>query len=249
MSKLHEVLAVEQGLKKTAKNVISEAAITFSKKHERFSGFEKNYKSTVAGDGWEAEEAIVERQELTTTVHDKLVYVFGHIARNIDCMASKDATNQEARADIIVDEEVLVTGVPVTTLLSLEDEIARWRDMILQVPTLASGQAWEEAADLGSHIYRLKHPEKKVRNRKKLENHRVAAATKEHPEQVQTYSSESPVGFFTTERISGALTVAGKSAILDRVDNLFRAVKKARQRANSTTVIKKDISGAMVGFI
>lgn len=249
MTKLHEILAVEAGLKKTARDILAEGEHTFEKRGEHFSGHVKTYINTVENDPWEAEEGVVERQELVTTVHDKLAYIFKHLVRHIDCMATKDSTNQSAKADIVIGDQVLVADVPVTTLLSLEDEIKRWRQVIASVPTLAPGKEWILAADLGDNIFKLRYPEKKVRARKVMHNHVVAKATKEHPEQVRVYNEENPVGVFMTERISGAITPAAKSAMLGKVDIVFRAVKQSRMRANSTQVTQVKIANELANFI
>ncbi len=249
MTKLHEILAVEAGLKKTARDMLAEGQHTFEKRGEHFAGHIKTYTNSVEGDPWEAEVGVTERHELVTTVRDKLNYIFQHIVRHINCMVTKDSTNQNAKADIVVGGAVLVKDVPVTSLLSIEDEINRWRNVIASVPTLAPGKEWVPASDLGENIFKLKYGEKKVRARKTLHNHPVAAATKEHPAQVQVYSEESPVGFYTTERISGAITPAAKSVMLAKVDTLFRAVKQARQRANNADVTQIRIADKLVGFI
>lgn len=249
VSALHEILAVEAGLKKTSASVVEEAGTTFEKRAEHFSGHVRTYECKVEGDPTQAEEAIVERQDIVTTVAQKLDYAFSHITAHLDVMATKDATNQTAAADIIIDGAVLVSAVPVTTLLTLEDEIKSWRGMIEKIPTLAPGKSWIAAPEAGENIFKMEHDEIKTRTAKTFKNHVKAEATDKHPAQVEMYTAEIPIGLYKTQRLSGAITPAQKSALLGRVDALHRAVKQARQRANSTPVTERRIGATLAQFL
>lgn len=248
-TKLHELLAVEAGLKQTAHNVLDEAKITFAKRHEHFSGDVRSYTCKVEHDPSEVEEGIVDRNEIVTTVGDKLRYIMAPLGRFVDLMVTKDTANQVAVADIEIDEGIVISGVPVTTLLSMEDEIKKLRDVIAEIPTLAPGKSWIPAPDLGPEIFKMEHPEVKTRTRKVPRSHIEYEATKEHPAKVQTYMEDIPIGFYTTERTSGAITPADKSALLARVDTVFRAIKQARQRANSTEVAQRKIFYPIADYI
>lgn len=246
---LHEILAVEAGLKKTSKDVMEEGRVTFSKKAEHFSGHLKTYECIVEGDLTEPEAGVTERQEIVTTVHDKLVYILKHVSAHVDCMATKDKTNQIAVADIVVDGATFAPDVPVTTLLSLEDTLKNLRAVVGEIPTLAPGKNWIPAPEQGDNIFKLEHPESKIRTRQMVRSQTVAEPTKEHAAQVNLYNENVTVGRYITERISGAITPAEKSVLLSRVDKLFRAVKQARQRANSAKVTNIKIFKPLADFI
>lgn len=64
---------------------------------------------------------------MVTTVFDKLIYNAASNVRAIDSYYQKEATNQEARADIIIDETTLAMSVPATVLLGLETRLAELR--------------------------------------------------------------------------------------------------------------------------
>ena len=54
-----------------------------------------------------------------------------------------------------------------------------------------------------------------------------------------------PVSTVLTQEWSGLITVAEKAAMLDRVEEVLRAVKKARSRANAAEVdVKQNVIGA-----
>jgi hypothetical protein len=246
---LHEILAVEAGLKKNAGTVLEEAKDTFSKRTEHFTGHIRTYECKKEDDPTKAEEAVVDRKEIVTTVDAKLRYMFDHVIKHVDAMATKDSTNQLAKADIVVDGTTIASGVPVTTLLALEDEVKAWRDVMLQIPTLQPGKSWKPAMDLGPNLFKQEFPEVKTRTAKSIRNHVKYEATKEHPAQVEMISVDEIIGLYKSDNISGAITPAAKSDLLNRVDNLHRAVKQARQRANSQEVTQVQLGKALVGYL
>ena len=124
MAKLHELLAVESDLENVSKNTVAEALNTFTKKPHMFFGYEKrleNFNENLP-------EAPRERQELTTTVKDKIDYVNQHIARYFDAVLQKECTNQIAKADIIINGNIIAKDIPATFLLGLETKFKSIRD-------------------------------------------------------------------------------------------------------------------------
>jgi hypothetical protein len=67
----------------------------------------------------------------------------------------------------------------------------------------------------------------------------LSHATKEHPAQVEKVGEQVNVGKITETVYSGMWTSAQKADILNRVEALLRAFKKARQRANRVDI--KDV--------
>ena len=64
----------------------------------------------------------------------------------------------------------------------------------------------------------------------------VVNATPEHPAQVKELSLDKKIGVVVTQEWSSLITVSAKGDMLDRVEELLRAVKKARARANEMEV-------------
>ena len=56
--------------------------------------------------------------------------------------------------------------------------------------------------------------------------------TDKHPAQVKELVLDKPIGTLVTQEWSSLITVSQKGDMLDRVEELLRAVKKARARAN-----------------
>jgi hypothetical protein len=247
MAELHEVLAVEGDLEGAAKNIMAETEHTFKSKAAHFMGATKRYEPF---DAARAElESFEERTELTTTVHDKLAYMFESFVRHIDAVAQKDATNQNARGDIIVNGVAVVSNVPSQTLLTLEKRVARVREIVLSAPTIPPGAKWERDEGQGEHVWRREQPDIKFRTQKTVKHKILTEATPHHPAQIERWNEDENIGRYVTDIWSGALTSAEKSAILNRIDALSRAIKQARQRANTAEVVDMHVGEALASFI
>lgn len=247
MSKLHEVLAVEGDLAGQYKKIVTEATATF-KKGEHFIGATKTL--TMFDDARKhEEEAGYSHRELSTTVKEKLGYVSDTVVRYFDAVMQKEATNQTASANIEIDGAVLAENVPATMLLGLETKLKDIREMYSSIPTLAPGIKWERDETLGPDVWVTAEPETAMKTEKTLKPFVLYDATKEHPAQVKELSDTVNVGMYKQTMVAGLLSSAEKSVLLGRVDTLIRAIKKARQRANSVDVVKISIGKKLMDFI
>lgn len=247
MAKLHEVLAVEGDLEGQYKRVVEEAEATFGKP-ERFIGYTRTLQMFDDARKHE-EEAGYEHREITTTVKDKLDYVAVAISRYLDAFAQKESTNQVAQADIVVDGQVFMAAVPATVLLGLETKLKTIRGMCEKIPTLSPGVQWARDETLGKDVWVTAELETALKTEKTLKPFILYEATDKHPAQVKELSDTTNIGIYRKQYVSGMLSPAEKSRLLGRVDTLIRAVKTARQRANNTEVVKKDIGKAIMAFI
>jgi hypothetical protein len=234
MAKLHEVLAVESGLQTTAKKTNEETIKTFGKKDEHFLGSVKRTEYFDADEG--AKLNTREDKAMVTTVVDKLLYNTGPNVRALDAYLQK--------ADITVDDKILFAQVPATVLLGLETKLTELRAVYEAIPTLAPGATWEPDTNMRkSGVYRSKHSEITFRSKRIVKPVVMAPATEHHPAQVQAIQEDVPVARIVTDHWSGMITSAQKSDLLGRLDKLLRAIKRARQRANSTEIVKSGSIG------
>jgi hypothetical protein len=127
-------------------------------------------------------------------------------------------------------------------LLGLEEKLKRLREVFDKIPTLPPGIEWKPDPDRGDNVYKMSYPEVTRRTRKVTKPVVLYEATDKHPAQVKEVSEDIPVGKFTKVAWSGMMSPAEKSRLLARVDRLSRAVKQARQRANTTEVVDTHIS-------
>ena len=247
MGKLHELLAVEKGLERAAGDAVREARDTFTRKQNHFLGATKRYEPF--DEAKRLEEASEEHHEMVTTVPDTLTGVLDHVARWFDAVLQKEATNQTAKADVVVRGKTLARDLPATFLLGLETKLRQLRQMVEEVPVLAAGTKWEPDATRGDGVYVAAHPEEKFRTQKVVEHKIIVPATKEHPAQVEKWNADQNIGRYVTEKWSGMASPADKGKLLDRLGELERAVKQARQRANGAEVLEREVGPALARFL
>lgn len=245
-TKLHEIIAVEGDLEATAKKVLDEAVNTFTKKPDHF---QEHHRVLAMFDDARSNENVEEHKALVTTVADKLSYVRSHVVRYFDTFAKKEATNQVASADLVVDGVTLMEAVPATTLLGLESRLKLVRQMYEAIPTIQPGTIWNDDPERGPGIYVSAEPEVRMRTEKQIQHKVLYEATKEHPAQLEKWMADVPVGRITLRHWSGMLSPSEKSNLLGRIDTLIRAVKKARQRANTAEVVSVRIGKALFDYI
>jgi hypothetical protein len=243
MTKLHEIIAIEPDLAGTAHKVMEEAMNTFSKKADLFLGetsvieyFDdsKSYLNTT------------ERKNITESVPSKLDYVKDHVARYYDAFYAKEASNQNAKADIILpDGQVLVADVPATVLLGLESRLKELRGVLSSIPTLQPGVKWQPdpTAELPG-VYVTTFPELRYITQRTIQPVELAPATKEHKAQVEKVEVDEKVAKKERTVMAGMYSPHEKSERLGRLDTLLQAVKQARQRANNVEAEKANGFGS-----
>jgi hypothetical protein len=88
-----------------------------------------------------------------------------------------------------------------------------------------------------------------TKTKKVMKNHVKAEATKEHPAQVETYTEDVVVGYWTTVKFSAAIPAKEKNEMLNRVRELQEAVKCAREEANGMETESKKIGAAVLQYV
>jgi len=243
MGKQHELLAVEASLKGAAAKIVKETVHCFTKRQGMFEGQTRRY--TPVDD--EGEKLDDEDKELVSTVPQRLEYTWDALGAAIDAVFQKELTNTIAKADVKVDGEDFLAGMPATALLTLEKEIGEIRSIVEKIPTLEAGKGWTEE-ETRDNVWKSKP----VRTRKTEKQQRfetVADATKEHKAQVVQVTEDALIGHWETIELSGCISSDEKHKMLTRIDTLLREVKQARARANSVDVVNKKISKKIFEYI
>ena len=255
-TKLHELLAVEGDRAGVAKKTVDEAINTFNKKADHFKGHVKTL-AMFDDKRQENEGGETDRSEIVDTVTSKLAYALGPVSKYYDVVLQKEATNQKATADLVVDGVAIGEGLPATFLLGLESKLKSIRDLVVSIPTLQPGIIWEKDPAAAEGVLRRKHPEETLKAEKKI-NHQVLVPPtfpkegeggQSLPAQIESWNDTNNVGKYTREEWCSMISVHDKSIMLGRVDTLIGAVKKARQRANDVEIEKKDIGKNIVDYI
>jgi hypothetical protein len=76
-----------------------------------------------------------------------------------------------------------------------------------------------------------------------------APATDKHPAQVEMIQEDQSVGTWTTVKFSGAMPATRVAEMLERVERLQKAVKFAREEANSREVEQQNIGKKVFNYL
>lgn len=245
MAKLHELLAVINDASAASTAILDETKTTFSKRPDHFKG---QTKTVTFFDESRAGENLTETKEIVTSVADKLDHTARVMGRYWDALLQLEDTNQHAAADLIVGDTVIAEKVPATFLLGMETRLKELRGVILAIPTLAPELSWTKDAGAGRGVY-VSPPQLNFKGEKQRKHKVLYDATDKHPAQIETWTEDQPVARIETIHRSTMLTPADKSAMLERTDSLIRAVKTARQRANTVEASDRKIAKAMFDYI
>jgi hypothetical protein len=239
--RLSQVIAVEKSVKNDSNNKIT-AAYHELQKPALFAGLSRTYQPKDD----EGERFPSESQKVQRKVSDLLKFTGDVMSNYWDCTLTKDDANCSARASVEVDGHVVVSNAPVTFLLFLEKQLTDLATMVKKLPVLDSGESWEH--DAAADAYATS-PTQTVKTKKVPKAFIKVPATKEHPAQVDAYTEDVVVGTWTTVKFSGALPQSKITEVLSRIDKLQRAVKMAREEANTITAEQKHVGGAVFKFI
>ena len=241
MPKLNQVIAITQGKKAQAHKALTEAYQTLQK-NALLEGVSRTYRPRDE----EGEQLPPEKKLVQAKVHQTIGGVVGALTELFDIVATQDYANCQAKADIVVDGATLARGVPVTHLLFLEKQLVDIHTFVEKLPTLDPGESWQYNEDADCHA---SEPYQTTKTRKVLKNHVKAEATKEHPAQVETYTEDVVVGYWTTVKFSGAIPARDRNDMLQRVRKLQEAVKAAREEANSLAVDVKKVGAPLLQYV
>lgn len=244
MSKLHELLAVENNLDGQAGKTRTELMKTFQDKRHLFSETRVTFKPLEEGTA----ETTEQQSDIQTTVADEVKWLSKILAKAWDAAYQIDVANTQAKANVVDEEDgtIILKDVPATALLQLEKRMKEMHDFILSIPTLDPAKGFKADANRGDGYYRALDVTK-PRTKKVFVPLVLAAATKEHPAQVKEGYEDKSIGTVLHQEWSSLITPAEKADLLDRCDRLARSIKRARSKANEqevdvkTQVVAKDL--------
>lgn len=241
MPKLNQIIAITAGKKTQAQKSITEAHQNLQKSGQ-LEGISRNYKPKDD----EGEQFPAEKKQVQLKVKDGIRTVSASLTELFDVVATQDYANCHAKASVVVDGQVIVKDVPVTTLLFLEKQLVDIHTFVEKLPTLDPAESWTYNREVDHYA---SDPYQTTKTKKVLKNHVKAEATKEHPAQVETYSEDVVVGHWTTVKFNGSLPAKEKNELLDRVRKLQEAVKLAREEANGMEVELRKIGGSVLQYV
>jgi len=241
MARLNQIIAVEKGVKSRSFQELTEAHHALQKP-TLLSGIARTYRPRD-----EEGEALPPESTKVQIKAEDIVRQTGEImSRLFDVTATKDWANCLARADVVLDGQVLLGQVPITYLLFLEKQLVDIHTFIRKLPVLDAAETW--AFDSSADCWATE-PVQTLRTRKVPRNHVKAEATDKHPAQVEVYYEDVTVGYWRTVKFSGALPAQRINDMLQRVERLQEAIKFAREEANNVEVTDQKIGDKVFGYL
>lgn len=241
MTKLHEALAVIKTVSADA-NVVFTAGHHASIRKEPVAGLKRTYRP-LKDDG---EMFPPESKLVQVRIPDVMADVAGALTKMYDAQATIHVGNTEAKADIVIDGTVILTDVPLDFLLFLEKKLVDVHTYVSNLPILDPAEAW--TYDDGSAAW-VTEPVETARSKKEPRVLVRAVADDHHPAQTEVWYEDVLVGYWSTQKLSGALPATQVRKLKDRVVALQAAVKAARQRANSVEVAQENVGAAIFGYL
>ena len=237
MAKLHELLAVEGQLKGQAESARKDLRNTFEKKRHLFEEKRVTFQPLT-----ENAVSLTETQsDIQTNVTDELTWISGIWSKALDVAYNVAEANTAARSDVVLDDgTMLLPQVPSTALLELEKRAGEIQELISAVPTLDPAKGFQSDPDRKDGTYKAREV-RKTRTKKTFVPLVLAQATKEHPAQVKEGFEDVPVGTVIEQEWSGLITPKTKGEMLERVEEVRRAIKQARQRANDHDIANTEL--------
>ena len=241
MPRLNQIIAIEKGIKNKTQAEIT-AAHHAVQKTELISGISRVYQpKDDDGDRFPAEKKLVQVKAI-----DAFAKAAADLGALFDITLTKDSANQSARATVTVDGKNIAEDVPVTYLIFLEKQLADVLTFVKKLPVLDPSEEWHYDETTGTFATT---PAETVKTKKVLRNHVKAKATDHHPEQVDVYNEDVVVGTWKTIKYSGAVPQTRVDQLVQRVEKLQRAVKFAREEANTLEVKPRTIGDSVFAYI
>ncbi len=236
---LHQLIAVQRGVdEETAKTLGAvKHLLAVGGDQDPLTGLSRVYEAR-SDDPAEALPAQSRRVQITAAE------LTGRAASALDRLFNLKFTREEgncnARADVIVDGHVLLTGVPVGFLMFLEAQVGQIVGLIDQIPTLNPADDWSDTAPglregVWASAPRKTAVSKRLPQVQVLSPAQVIDGQKFDP-QVRPYETEVTVGWWTTVKYSGQMDPKVQQDMRARAVKVQDALRKAREAANRLEV-------------
>lgn len=235
MALLNQLIAIEKGVKSRVYSVVTDLHNT-CQKAALFIGLTKTY--TRRDDT--TEELPPENKNVSANMRDVLRRLENSLTEYLDIAARKDWSNCVAKADVKVDDKVIIPQAPITFLLHMEKQLTDLRTFIDSIPELDQSERWTYDENTGLYVSQpvSTHRTKKVQRPIVLYD-----ATDKHPAQTQLINEDILAGHWQTIKQSGGIPRPDKVAMHERCEKLLNAVKFAREKANTI----EEVSAPRVG--
>ncbi len=239
--KLHQLVAISQGSKKSVQASLTNALHDL-KKVELFNGFEKTYQSKEEEEAGKSVDVFPpESKKVQGNVNATIYTATTVLAKHIDRIVQQDEANTKAKGTLALNGKTF--SVPVVTLIFLEKQLIDLLTIVSAIPTLDPAEDWEfsQAADLYQTAIYQTNKTKKVEEPIILYPH-----SDKHPAQTQMIKRDVVQGVWNNKKLSAAWPVARKNKVLARITELKEQVVAARELANEIGIDDNQIGGDFI---
>lgn len=240
-TKLNQILAIEKGVKTRVYSEFTDLHKA-TQKSALMNGFHKTYQPRHE----EGETYPPERQKVQYNHTDVIKRVAVILAELFDITATKDFANCSAKADVVIDGQPLLKDVPATYLLFLEKQLSDLQTFFTKMTEIDPAEDW--SPDPSSGLYKTE-PTRTQRTQKVQRPIVLYDATEHHPAQTQLITEDVVVGSWNTVKFSGAISAPAKKQIIERIEKLSKAVKFAREQANTQEVERKHLGKEVFDYL
>lgn len=240
-TRLNQIIAVEKGVKSDSYSKLTEL-YQLLQKAPLLSGIARSYTPKDE----EGDKLPSESTRVQINAENTLVEIATALTRLFDVVLTKDVTNCVAKADVVIGDKVIIKNAPATYLIFLEKQLTDLHTYIKKLPVLDPAEEWkyDNSADCWAT-----QPVQTVRTKKVPKAFVKYEHTKEHPAQVDTFTEDILVGYWSTVKFSGAMQASRVNELTSRVETLIRAVKYAREQANMQEVTDQKIGDSIFSYL
>lgn len=248
---LHQIIAVRPGVESAAQTALDQAKTVLAVGGDR-SPLTGLIRTHVAK-SQEFDEQPEQRRRVQLTTAGLLDHVAGAQGALIDWQLTRETGNAAARANVVVDGDIVLADAPAGFLLFLEARLDLLsKQLVAALQALDPAEDWHDgAADpaLERGVYRAT-PRSQLSTLKKLVAHVGVDPTEFQPAQIQWRDEDVVSGTLTYTKFSGQLPAARIEEIHARLTKLVTAVRTAREEANRLEV--QPVNGAgrnLLGYV
>jgi len=244
-NKLHAVLAVEATNKAQAEKILNEQISNFSKNDSRFDGLTR-VLIPLEGEG---ERMTTDNKIINYTVIENVAYVADIVCKYLNTTLTKEETNSSgaARAELMIQGESY-GEVSATSLLALENYIAKVRRFYEAIPTLDPTKDWKED-EAKSRGFKRTDAEHKYKTEKRTKHIVVHPPTEHFPAEIRESTTDVQVGKYETVYTSTKISTRDKAELLKRIDVVLESVKTTRAKANEAEAKQSELATKLFDFI
>jgi len=234
--RLHQVVVIERGVQADTERVLDDHKKVFvlGGDSNPMKGLVRTYAPTADGGVMHPPQS----QKVQVKASDMIPGIKTALTALFNVKFTREYGNTRARGDLVVDGQTLLTDVPTTYFLFLEDQVGKIRaNIVARFPVLDPAEDWRWDRARGIWVTEPKVTESTA---KVPQTHVMYEATPQHPAQVRPWETDVKVGEWTTVKLSGQLPADQVQHMYDQCSKLLVAIKQARELANSIEVDEKD---------